>query len=351
MKSTYLFIFSVLLPVLAWGQHSPGGPPPATVTVDEARRDTFNATLEVPGTVISQHDARIAAETDGRLTWVAEVGTRIAEGEAFARIDDTDLKLSLKDNQAQLASLQAQQRYQQSNLERLEKLALSNNAAANQIDEARAQLDMNTQAIRRAEVAIAQVQRRIEQAAIVAPFPAIVVERLVQVGEFVSRGLPVARLVDTDNREIRLQAPLDLAAYVHEGMEVSIQHNGKTSLSPVVRVIPVGDERSRMFEMRVTASDPSMVIGSPVQVALPSSDPRLLLAIPRDALVLRGSEVFVLRVNDGNTVEKVPVATGMGFGSLVEVTGELAEGDQVVVRGAERLQPGQSVVISGEEAG
>jgi multidrug efflux pump subunit AcrA (membrane-fusion protein) len=118
-----------------------------------------------------------------------------------------------------------------------------------------------------------------------------------------------------------------------------------------VRVIPVGDERSRMFEMRVTASDPSMVIGSPVQVALPSSDPRLLLAIPRDALVLRGSEVFVLRVNDGNTVEKVPVATGMGFGSLVEVTGELAEGDQVVVRGAERLQPGQSVVISGEEAG
>ncbi len=351
MKSTLLFILCLFLPVLTWGQHAPGGPPPATVTVDEARRDTFNATLEVPGTVISRHDARIAAETDGRLTWVAEVGTRIAEGEAFARIDDTDLKLSLKDNQAQLASLQAQQRYQQSNLERLEKLALSNNAAANQIDEARAQLDMNTQAIRRAEVAIAQVQRRIEQAAIVAPFPAIVVERLVQVGEFVSRGLPVARLVDTENREIRLQAPLDLAAYVHEGMEVSIQHNGTTSLSPVVRVIPVGDERSRMFEMRVTASDPSMVIGSPVQVALPSSDPRQLLAIPRDALVLRGSEVFVLRVNDSNTVERVKVNTGAGFGSLVEVTGELAEGDQVVVRGAERLQPGQSVVISGEETG
>jgi RND family efflux transporter MFP subunit len=317
--------------------------------VDEARRDTFNATLAVPGTVISQHDARIAAETDGRLTWVAEVGTRIAKGEAFARIDDEDLKLSLIDNQAQLASLQAQQRYQQSNLQRLQKLALSNNAAANQIDEAQAQLEMNTQDIRRAEVAIAQTQRRIGQTAIVAPFPAIVVDRLVQVGEFVSRGAPVARLVDTENREIRLQAPLDLAAYVHEGMEVSIQHNGHSSLSPVVRVIPVGDERSRMFEMRVSASDPSLVIGSPVQVALPSSDPRLLLAIPRDALVLRGSEVFVLRVNSANTVEKVKVDTGVGFGSLVEVMGELNHGDQVVVRGAERLQSGQTVVISEEK--
>ena len=345
MKHKKFLTLVFLIPSLGWSQT----PAPVAVTVDEARRDTFNATLEVPGTVISQHDARIAAETDGRLTWVAEVGTRIAKGEAFARIDDTDLKLSLTDNQAQLASLEAQQRYQQSNLQRLQKLALSNNAAANQIDEAQAQLDMNTQTIRRAEVAIAQTQRRIDQSSIVAPFPAIVVERLVQLGEFVSRGAPVARLVDTENREIRLQAPLDLAAYVHEGMEVSIQHNGSSSLSPVVRVIPVGDERSRMFEMRVSASDPSLVIGSPVQVALPSSDPRLLLAIPRDALVLRGSEGFVLRVNSGNTVEKVKVDTGVGFGSLVEVTGELNHGDQVVVRGAERLESGQTVVISGEK--
>ncbi len=346
MMNRYLLTLTLLLPGVAWSQ---AAPPPATVTVDEARRDTFHATLNVPGTVISRNDARIAAETDGRLNWVAEVGTRIAKGEAFARIDDTDLKLNLRDNQAQLASLQAQQRFQESNLQRLQKLALSNNAAANQIDEAQSQLEMNAQSIRRAEVTIAQTQRRIDQSAIVAPFPAMVVDRLVQVGEFVSRGAPVARLVDTENREIRLQAPLDLAAYVREGMEVSIQHNGTTSLSPVVRVIPVGDERSRMFEMRVSASYPSLVIGSPVQVALPSSDPRLLLAIPRDALVLRGSEVFVLRVNEGNTVERVKVDTGVGFGSLVEVTGALDDGDQVVVRGAERLQSGQSVVISGEE--
>jgi len=347
-RQTMIFTLAVLLPFPVIAQQ---GPPPATVTVEEARRDTFHATLQVPGTVISQHDARIAAETDGRLNWVAEVGTRIAQGEAFARIDDTDLELALADNQAQLASLRAQQRYQESNLQRLQKLALSNNAAANQIDESQAQLDMNLQAIRRAEVAIAQTQRRIDQSAVVAPFPAIVTERLVQVGEFVSRGAPVARLVDTENREIRLQAPLDLASYVHEGMEVSIQHNGSTSLSPVVRVIPVGDERSRMFEMRVRASDPSLVIGSPVQVALPSSDPRELLAIPRDALVLRGSEVFVLKVNAGNTVEKVDVDTGVGFGSMVEVTGALNHGDQVVVHGAERLQPGQAVVITGQEPG
>ena len=70
------------------------------------------------------------------------------------------------------------------------------------------------------------------------------------------------------------------------------------------------------------------------------------MAIPRDALVLRGSEVFVLRVTQENTVEKVNVRTGIGLGSLIEVTGDLADGDRVVTRGAERLQPGQEVVVN-----
>jgi len=206
---------------------------------------------------------------------------------------------------------------------------------------------MTVQEIRRAEVTIARTQRRIDQTRVLTPFPGVVVERLVQVGEFVSRGMQVARLVDTENREIRAQAPLTVSAFIREGLEVSVKHEGKQFLTPVKRVIPVGDERSRMFEVRIAADNPSWVVGSPVRVALPSSDPRELVAVPRDALVLRGSEVFVLRVTPDNTVEKINVDTGIGLGKLVEVIGDVSGGDRLVTRGAERLQPGQAIVISG----
>lgn len=332
-----------LIPALVLAQP---GAQAAPVSVEAARRDTFSASLWVSGTVISRNDSRISAETDGRLTWVADVGTQIALGEPIATIDDADLRLELRDSQAQLESLKAQRRYQTANLERLQRLASNNNASVNDIDEAQSTLDMTDQAIRRADVAIDQIERRIEQTRVVAPFPGVVVERLVQVGEFVSRGAQVARLVDTENREIRARAPLNIAPYLREGLEVSIEHRAIESLSPVTRIIPVGDERSRMFEVRISAANPSWVVGSPVRVALPNGDPRELLAIPRDALVLRGSEVFVLKVNQENTVEKVSVNTGIGLGTLIEVTGDLAEGDRVVTRGAERLQPGQAVVIN-----
>ncbi len=323
-----------------------GEAPAAPVSVDHAKRDTFAATLWVSGSVVSLNDARIAAETDGRITWVAREGSHIEAGQALARIDAGDLELDLADSRAQLGSLKAQLAFQEGNLSRLQRLAASSNASTNQVEEASAQLDMTRQAIKRAEVDIAQIERRIRQTEVPAPFTGVVAERLVQVGEFVSRGAQVARLVDTENREIRAQAPLTVAGWVREGMELSIRHQGAEQLSPISHVIPVGDQRSRMFEVRIAANDPALIIGSPVRVALPNSEPRELVAIPRDALVLRGSDIFVMRVKDDNTVERVDVRTGIGLDAHVEVLGGLDHGDRVIVRGGERLQNGQAVRIA-----
>lgn len=344
-RYTQLALILCLLPVLGWAQGEQQAPA-APVEVETAQKDTFSATLWVSGTVISQNDARIAAETDGRIVWVADVGSRIKEGEAIARIDAADLRLELADSEAQLGSLKSQLKFRDSSLQRFQKLAASNNAAATQLDEAQSQLDMTRQEIKRAEVAIAQIKRRIKQTEVLAPFPGIVVERLVQTGEFVGRGAQVARLVDTEHREIRAQAPLSVASWIREGMQVSVEHEHNESLSPVSYVIPVGDQRSRMFEVRIAANNPAWIIGSPVRIALPNSEPRELVAIPRDGLVLRGSNIYVMRVKNDNTVEKVSVQTGIGLGGFVEVIGNVNQGDRIITRGGERVQAGQLVSVA-----
>ena len=119
MNRKIILLAMLLSPAVCFAQSAP----PAPVTVDHAKRDTYFAELWVSGTVVSQHDARIAAETDGRITWVADVGTRIAAGEVIARIDDTDLQLTLRDNEAMLESLHIQSQYQESNLKRLNRLS------------------------------------------------------------------------------------------------------------------------------------------------------------------------------------------------------------------------------------
>jgi hypothetical protein len=80
-------------------------------------------------------------------------------------------------------------------------------------------------------------------------------------------------------------------------------------------------------------------------VSIPTSDTRQVLTVPRDALVLRpeGQSVFV--VDGNNRARQVSVTVGVGQGEDVEVLGEVAAGDRVVIRGNERLQPGQAVNI------
>jgi hypothetical protein len=86
-------------------------------------------------------------------------------------------------------------------------------------------------------------------------------------------------------------------------------------------------------------------VGQTLRVAVPNDERRDVLTVPRDALVLRpeGQSVFI--VDDGNMAQRVDVRTGVGSGEVIEVFGEISEGDKVVIRGNERLQPGQPVSI------
>ncbi len=327
------------------------GPPPAPVTVAEATTDKFAATMWVPGTIVSRHDARIAAEIGGRVVWIAEPGARIQQGEAIARLDDRLLKLAVREAESQIKSLEAQLKYQNRQLARLQQLASSNNAAANQLDEAQSQLDISTQQLEQAKVNRDQAQARLNDATVKAPFDGRLVNRLVQLGEYMSPGTPIARLVDTEHKEIRAPAPISISDFISPGMTVAVKNERREILTPIKSVIPVGDERSRMFEVRVALEGEEWVIGGAVRVALPNSLPREMVAIPRDALVLRGSDMFVYRIDAEGKAERVNVTTGIGIGPLVEVKGQIEPGDRLVVRGAEQLQPGQTVEINNASPG
>ncbi|TDJ29361.1 MAG: hypothetical protein E2O55_03290 [Gammaproteobacteria bacterium] len=63
--------------------------------------------------------------------------------------------------------------------------------------------------------------------------------------------------------------------------------------------------------------------------------------------MLRREGTFVFRVNDEQVAERVPVTTGAADGDLIEVKGDLAAEDMIIVRGAERLIEGQTVMVTG----
>lgn len=297
------------------------------------------------GSVISRQDARVASEQDGRVIRVAEVGQRLRAGEALAILDDTALRLREREGEAELARIQAQLDLATRQEQRYAQLAAQQNIARAQHDQLRADRDTLAQERVRAQALLAQTRHQRTQMTVRAPFAGVVVERQVQLGEYVTTGAAVARVVDTAAQEVRVRAPVDLARHLAVGTPVVVRADGAERTHPVSALVPVGDEASRQLELRIAMDDGELPVGSAVEVGMPSAEKRAVVAVPRDAILLRREGDSVLRVGRDGKAERLAVETGAQVGELVEISGDVRAGDRLIVRGGERIEPGQAVAI------
>jgi RND family efflux transporter MFP subunit len=303
----------------------------------------------VPGSVVSRNDARLATSAAGRLEYVAEVGTRIRAGERVAKLEDEAVSLQVEDAKAEIARIEAQRSMSARQLQRIEQLA-NNSISQTQLDEVRSQLAMLTAQLQQAEVRHRSAKHALEQTELRAPFSGVVTERLAQRGEYVATGAAIARLVDTVHVEARVQAPLALLSSVKPNMELPIKIANKQTPAVVRTVVPVGEERSRQFELRMILADSAFNVGSALEVGLPEREAADALVVPRDAIAVRQTGNFLMRIKRDNTAERVSITSLTTDGDMVTIDGPVVAGDLVVVRGVERLQDGQRVTILTRDA-
>ncbi len=324
--------------------------PPALVEVAEASAELMAPKVYMPGTVISKNDSRISSQITGQVSWVAVEGTLVKEGDILAEIDSRNHRLAVERNQSQILRLEARVKYLRSDLARLSELAETNHTPTSRVEEAQSTLAMTEQELAQARIALSQSEIDLERTKVKAPFPGRVVERLAQAGEYSVPGRQIVRLVDTENLEVRGQAPVNLAGVLRDGLRVSLRKETDILDSSIRALVPVGDTVSRTMEIRVNVpAEASYVVGTAVQIGVPSSEPAQVVAVPRDALVLRSDGTYVFRIKEDNTAERLLVSTGAASGSRVAVLGGIANGDRVVVRGGERLRPGQPVQLNDVE--
>ena len=240
---------------------------------------------------------------------------------------------------------------------------------AEKILQARARVAMHDAMVRNLEA-------RIRKHTIIAPFDGYVVARPSEVGEWIKQGDLVADIVALDYVDVLLNVLEKHVTHVARGMEISVEILALPDhlvTGQVVLIVPQADVRARTFPVKVRVentilpSGPLIKSGMLARAALPTGPKRKTLLVPKDALVLGGATpvVFVVdapaagksagaagKAESGQSpkpsgkVRPVSVRLGVADGRLIEVHGDIKAGDRVVVRGNERLRPGQDVIIT-----
>lgn len=326
------------------GAAGPSGPPPATIAVASATTMTMAPHSVLPGSIVSLRDAVIASETSGKVLSVALIGDIVAAGDSIAEIDPQNAQQMVAQRRAELERLQSLYTYHSDYFKRVgvedNKLGIPEIGIA----ELKSNVETAKADVARARAALNSALNDLERTSIKAPFPGRVVSQSIQPGEYAQIGSQIARIVDTQSLEVSARVPAALVQPLAQGTLLEVSGMGQVVQAPLRALVPVGDNVSRTMELRVALNEGQFLVGAPVRVSLPTAMPKVVTAIPRDAVILRTNAQYVFVVEDG-VAHRKEVELGYGEGDMIEVVGDISPGATVVVRGGERLRDGQNVVI------
>jgi RND family efflux transporter MFP subunit len=342
--------------------------------------------LNASGYITPRRRATIAAKITGRVTGVFfDEGTRVAEGQLLATLDDSDLRRALDSakadrdsSQAAIADFEVQLKNAQIELRRAEQLqkagvqtqeALDNATMA--VDSLKAKITLAKQQVVAAESRIGVAQQAVDNCTIRAPYAGIVVSKDAQVGEMVSpvsagggfTRTGIATIVDMKSNEIEVDVNESYIAKVKEGQPVTATldaYPDKPIPSKVRTVIPTADRQKATVKVRITILNLDkydfILPDMGVKVAFleeqkPAASakgkekaPQAVAYIPKTAVRSDSSASFVYLLRDGK-VERRAVSLGTDRGTDVAVLAGVTPGDSLVVKGPENLRDGDKVEI------
>lgn len=337
----------------------------ALVGVDEVVKQEFTQTIPLTGRLVAKQAGATTTRIDGTVAAIhVQVGDRVKRNQVLATLDTAALKLridlAVAEHAGAVAKLQtahAEFALAKQDEERL--IGLIDSAAVSQAvyddaiqrrriaftkeQEAEAALQSSAAMLRLAEL-------NLSYAKIKAPFAGVVSTRFAEVGGYLQRGQPVIRLVSDKQLEVEANIPYYQVHGITIGDVVEMQlDNGSVHPATVRAVTAEEDSATRTRRVRLIPEfgDDAGVLASEqsVSVLIPLSAKREIVSVHKDAVARRGRDniVFVV-VDDVATMRKIQV--GEASGERIEVLDGLQPGDITVVRGNERLQPNQKVVIS-----
>ena len=344
------------------------------------------ALLNASGYITPRRRATIAAKITGRVAGVFfDEGTRVAQGQLLARLDDSDVKRAFdsakadRDSaQAAIADYEVQLKNAQIGLHRAEQLqkagvqtqeALDNAGTA--ADSLKAKIALAKQQVAASEARIAVAQQAVDNCTIRAPFGGIVVSKDAQVGEMVSPNSAgggftrtgIATIVDMKSNEIEVDVNESYIARVGNGQQVTATldaYPDKPFPAKVRTVIPTADRQKATVKVRITIIDLEkynfILPDMGVKVAFLENEqpaakdkakdkgPQAVALIPKGAVRSDSNASFVFLVHDGK-VERRAVSLGMDRGTDVAILAGVSPGDSLVVKGPESLHDGEKIEI------
>jgi len=315
-----------------------GGPQPVEVVL--ARTDTVVDAITATGQIEPIQSIQLRPEVDGRLVGIlVREGAEVAQGTPLFKVDDAELK-------AQVARAQADRDLAQQALTRTRQLLQEKAAAPADVERAEAQM-------RSTQAALDLLELRLDRTVVRAPFSGVAGQRLASLGDYVNNSTRLITLQTVSPQRASFQVPERYADLLRVGQRVLFRVAalaGRDFAGTVDFVDPLVALPGRTITVKAVVPNPrrELQAGMFLEARLETARRFDAVVVPEDAVTPMGGAMWIWVVADGKA-ERREVTLGVRTPGFVEVRAGIAEGEAVVVGGAERLLPGSEVSATVQE--
>ncbi len=327
-----------------------GGPTAAAeemiVEVRPVIRKELSFTVSAAGTVKPQRQVTVSAEIPGRVVSApAERGSTVRAGDELIRLDDREIRLQITEASSSITTAQVE--LAREDYERKQRLFADGAVTRSALDQSKNQYLGLDSAYRSTQARIAQLKERAAKTRIHAPLTGTVARLEVEPGEFVAPGMPIAVIEDMEDVLVVVEVA-DRDVVRLRSLQVveatSDAFPGKIFSGVVERVGGAANPVTRAFEVEARIANPDGELRSGMIISLRILlEKRNALVVPAAALLGEGAETARVVVVSNGVARSAEVTVGRRSDRDVELLSGLAEGDEVVVSGHDRLHDGQPV--------
>ncbi len=364
-----------------------GEPEAIAVTTAAVVQQPVTRFIRVSGTLAAQEEAEVAAEVAGRVVATPiERGSRIARNAALIEIADAEVAAQAREADANAAQIEARlgiasgatfdvdrvpdvanaraafelakTEFERTRMLQERQLVSQSDfdqrqaqveAARRQYEVARNGAEQQYQALMGAKARVALAKKAVADTVVRAPFDGVVAERLVSVGDYVTRGTKVAAVMRVSPLRLELTVPAQYVTTIAIGSAVNLEVDafaGETFVGQVRFVSPNlrSETRALTVEAVVANTDGRLKPGlfATARIEQAAKSPALLIPASAVQKTASANRVFVV-VND--RAEARLITTGLMEGDQIEATSGLNAGDRVVIGGLERLKDNARIKV------
>jgi len=341
--------------------------------------------IRATGSLTAEEQADVAAEIAGRVIAAPiERGTAVAEGAELVRISPTEAEASLREAEANAAQQEARlgiaggaafdvnkvpevqtakasHDLATSEFKRIESLLTQKVVSQSEYDQRKTQMEATRQqydaaknaaaqqfeALQAARARVTLARKAFADTTVRAPFTGAIGQRLVNVGDYVTKGMKVAVVVRTNPLRVQLTVPEQFVSAVAAGSTVNFvvdAYPGREFQGIVRYVSPAlaAEQRALTIEAVVPNPNGELKAGffATARIEQPTKVPGVLVPATAIETTSGTSRVFVVT---GDHVEERIVTTGQTVGDLVEITKGVKSGERVATKNVPQLADGTKV--------